>query len=70
MDSDNEKCRSEREAEQLAKRKHPGGANAAKKAAARDVVPVHPGTIGQNSRGSRPPVARLRLVGPCYRCVE
>ena len=31
---------------------------------------MQPGTRGQNSQGSRPPVARPRLVGPCYRCAE
>ena len=72
-DSDDEKriYRAEREAERVAKRKRPGGSNAArKKAAAGDTAPMQPGARGQNSQGSRPPVARPRLVGPCYRCAE
>ena len=72
-DSDDEKriYRAEREAERVAKRKRPGGANATrKKVAAGDTVPVQPSPRGQFSQGSRPPVARPRLVGPCYRCAE
>ena len=72
-DSDDEKriYRAEREAERVAKRKRPGGANATrKKVAAGDTVPMQPSPRGQFGQGSRPPVARPRLVGPCYRCAE
>ena len=64
MDSDNEKqifYRTEREAEQLGKRKHPGGANAARKVFARDVVPVHPGTIGQQAPSGKTKIGRTLL---------
>ena len=72
-DLDNEKriYRAEREVERVAKRKQPGGSNAAwKKAAAGDTAPMQPAARRQNSQGSRPPVARPRLVGLCYRCAE
>ena len=73
LDSDDEKriYRAEREAERVAKRKRPEGSNAArKKATVGDTAPMQPAARGQNSQGSRPPVARPRLVGPCYRCAK
>ena len=72
-DSDNEKhiYRAEREAERVAKRKRPGGGNAErKKAVTGDTAPAQSNSRGQNSQGNRPPAARPRLVGPCYRCAE
>ena len=63
--------RAKRQDKRVAKRKRLAGSNAArKKVAAEDSVPVQPGTRGQNSQGSWPPVARLRLVGPFYRCAK
>ena len=72
-DSDDDKriYRAEREAERVAKRKRPGGGNAGrKKAVTGDTAPAQLNSRGQNSQGSRPPAARPRLVGPCYRCAE
>ena len=60
--------RAKREAKRVAKSKRPGASNSArKKAAVGDIAPVQPGARGQNSQGSKSPVARPRLVGPCYR---
>ena len=73
LDSDDEKhiYRAEREAERVAKRKRPGGGNTGrKKAVTGDTAPAQLNSRGQNSQGSRPPAARPRLVGPCYRCAE
>ena len=41
-----------------------------KKAIIGDAVPAQLNSRGQNGQGSRPPVARPRLVGPCYQCAE
>ena len=73
LDLDGEKWiyRAEREAVQVAKRKRPGGSNAArKKAAAGDTAHMQPAARGQNSQDRKPPVARPRVVGPCYRCAK
>jgi len=76
-DSDDEKriYRAEREAERIAKRKRSGAANASRKRLAAssgaDIRPVQasPRTTA-NNQGMRPPMARPRVVGPCYRCAE
>ena len=74
-DSDDEKriYRAEREAERIQKRKRSSAANATRKRQATsggaDRVPVKAGpSTAANNQGTRPPVAKPRVIGPCHRC--